>query len=152
MKNLLKTTALVGLVMMVGCTGKHVSTRKNTLVLNGCSPLLNCVSSTAWIFYNKTAPFELLMPSSEAWPAIREVIAEIPRTEIMEASDVYIHAKCKTRVFRFVDNLELVLQPDKTTVSVRSSSTFALFDFGVNRLRIHSLRKKLQARHIIRKD
>lgn len=150
--NRFKMIIVVGLVLMAGCSGKHVSVRDNTLTLNGCYPLPNCVSSTTWILYNKTSPFELAMPSDEAWPRIKEAIAGIPRTEIVEDSDVYIHAKSRTRVFRFVDNLELVLQPNGHTVSVRSSSTIALFDLGVNRLRIYLLRKKLRGLKLIKAD
>jgi uncharacterized protein (DUF1499 family) len=122
----------------------------NNLTLAGCSPLPNCVSSTTGILYNRTSPFELSMPREEAWPSIKEVVANIPRTEIVESNDRYIHAKCKSRVFRFVDHLELLLHPEQNSISVRSSSMMAIFDFGVNRWRIHELRKQLVERKIIK--
>ncbi|MBU1172050.1 MAG: DUF1499 domain-containing protein [Proteobacteria bacterium] len=150
-KKQLKSIAIVfGFILMSGCSGKHVTVRDNTLCLDGCSPLPNCVSSTTRILYNRTSPFELLMPSQEAWPMIKDAISHIPRTEIMEYNDTYIHAKCRTRVFRFVDNLELVLQPDMKTVSVRSSSTIAISDLNVNRMRIYRLRNQLEKMGIIK--
>ena len=100
--------------------------------------------------YNRTSPFELLVPSEAAWPKIKEAVAQIPRAEIVESDDRYLHAKCRSRVFRFVDNLELVLQSDKKTVAVRSSSMIAIFDFGVNRMRIHRLRGRLEEMGLIR--
>ena len=141
---------VIGLLLLSGCAGKHLTvTGDNTLALAGCSPLPNCVSSTTLILYNRTQPFELAISGEEAWPKIKEVIARIPRTEIVEENDVYIHAKCKSRVFRFVDNLELLLQPDKKNIAVRSSSAIAIFDFGVNRWRIHQLRRTLEEMKII---
>ena len=140
-----------GFLLLSGCAGKHLTVAgDNTLVLQGCSPLPNCVSSTTFILYNRTQPFELAMPGEEAWPQIKEVVARIPRTEIVEHTDVYIHAQCKSRVFRFVDNLELLLHPDKQNISVRSSSAIAIFDFGVNRWRIYQLRKTLAEMNIIK--
>jgi uncharacterized protein (DUF1499 family) len=137
--------------MVVGCSGKHVTVHNdNTLTLDGCLLLPNCVSSNAWEFYNSTSPFELLIPVNEAWPMIKETISNIPRTEIIEESDTYIHARCRTRVFRFIDHLELVLDPVQNTIAVRSSSTLAIFDLGVNRLRIYNLRKQLIEKKIIK--
>jgi uncharacterized protein (DUF1499 family) len=148
----LKTIAVViGLWMISGCTGKHLTVLDdNTLSLDGCYPLPNCVSSTTWIFYNRTSPFELAIPREDAWPRIKDVIANIPRTEIVEENDVYIHAKCRSRVFRFVDNLELLLHPDQDKISIRSSSMIAIFDLGVNRWRIYQLRKQLEEMKIIK--
>jgi len=143
--------AVIGLWMVFGCSGKHVTVQNdNTLTLDGCSLLPNCVSSNAWAFYNSTSPFELLIPAQEAWPMIKEIISQIPRTEIVEENATYIHARCRTRVFRFIDHLELVLHPVENTISVRSSSTIAIFDLGVNRLRIYNLRKQLVEKKIIK--
>lgn len=150
--NRLKGIAFViVLSMIVGCSGKHLTVLDNKkLALEGCYPLPNCVSSTTWILYNRTSSFELLIPHEEAWPKIKEVVEDIPRTEIVEENDVYIHAKCISRIFRFVDNLELLLHPDQDKISVRSSSMIAIFDFGVNRWRIYKLRKQLEEMKIIK--
>lgn len=137
--------------LLSGCAGRHLTVAgDNTLALAGCSPLPNCVSSTTLIFYNRTQPFVLTIPADDAWPKITEAVANIPRTEIVEKSGVYLYARCKSRVFRFVDNLELLLHPDKKSISVRSSSAIAIFDFGVNRWRIHQLRKTLIEKQIIK--
>ena len=150
--NQLKMIAIVvWLLLISGCSGSHLTVVDgNILSLEGCSPLPNCVSSTTWILYNRTPQFELLIPSEDAWPIIKDVVANIPRTEIVEQNDFYLHAKCKSLVFRFVDNLGLLLHPDKKNISVRSSSTIAIFDFGVNRWRIRKLRKKLEEMKIIK--
>ncbi len=139
------------LFVLSGCAGKHVAVLEdNSLSLHGCSPLPNCVSSTTSILYNRTSPFVLAMAGPVAWAKIREVVVEMPRTEIVESDDHYLHAKCTSRVFRFVDHLELVLRADGQTVDVRSSSTIAIFDLGVNRMRIAKLRKRLAGMKIIR--
>jgi len=102
------------------------------------------------MFFNKTSPFELAMPEDQAWRIIKDTIENMPRTVIVEEQPGYIHAKCTSLVFRFVDNLELLLNQDTNIITVRSSSTFALFDFEVNYLRIDNLRKTLQEKGAIR--
>ena len=138
-------------ILLFGCSGKHLQVNDdNTLALSGCYPLPNCVSSTTWILYNRTSPFEPALPADEAWVKIKEVIRNMPRTEIVEEDDVYVHAKCTSLVFRFVDNLELLLHPDQNRISVRSSSMIALWDLFVNRWRIYKLRKQLEEMKIIK--
>jgi len=139
------------MVTLPGCAGRHLTVLDDgSPALEGCSPLPSCVSSSAWILYNRTAQFELLSPWETAWPAIKEAVARIPRTEIIESDNVYLHAKCRSRVFGFVDNLELLLHPDKNRISVRSAAAIGLFDFGVNRWRLYSLRKQLEEMKIIK--
>ncbi len=150
-KKLKIIAVIIGFIMISGCSGKHLTKHDdNSLSLDGCTPLPNCVSSTTWILYNWTSSFELLIPKEETWPKIKEVISKTTRTEIVESSDVYIHAKWTSLVFRFVDNLELLIHPDEKTISVRSSSMIAIFDFFVNRLRIYKLRKELEELNIIK--
>ena len=134
-----------------GCSGKHLNVQDdNSLSLGSCFPLPCCVSSNAWLPYNHTSPFALAMPEDKAWPLIIQAVSDMPRTRIVEETDVYLHAKCTSRVFRFVDNLELLLLPGQQTVSVRSSSTIAIFDFGANFWRVHQLRKQLAEAGVIK--
>ena len=139
-------------LLLFGCSGRHLQTNDdNQLELSGCYPLPNCVSSTTWILYNRTSAFEPAIPIDEAWPKIKDVIRSMPRTQIVEENDVYLHAKCTSLVFRFVDNLELLLQPEENLISVRSSSMIALWDLGVNRWRVYKLRKQLEDMGIVKR-
>jgi len=141
---------LLGL-MLVGCSGKHLKVNDdNTMELSGCYPLPNCVSSTTWILYNRTPGFEPAIPADEAWVKIKDVIRQWPRTEIVEEDDVYVHAKCTSLVFRFVDNLELLLHPEENRISVRSSSFIAIWDLFANHWRVFKLRRQLQEMEIIK--
>ena len=134
-----------------GCSGKHLKIQEDdSLALGSCFPLPNCVSSNAWLFYNNVSPFELAITKEEAWPIVKQTVSDMPRTKIVEEDSVYIHAKCTSRVFRFVDNLELLLHPDQNIISVRSSSVIAIFDFGVNHWRVYKLRKQLIEKGVIK--
>jgi uncharacterized protein (DUF1499 family) len=137
--------------VLIGCSGNHLIVKdNNALELCQCLPLPNCVSSNSWVFFNSVAPFETAISADKAWSMVREVVGRLPRTEIVEEHPGYIHAKCRSLVFRFVDNLELLLEPDKGIISVRSSSVIGLFDFGVNYRRVENLRRELIKKGIIR--
>jgi len=137
--------------LFAGCSGSNLIVKDDeSLGLSQCPPLPMCVSSESWLFYNNVTPFTLAVPADRAWGVVREVISSLERTEIVEERTGYIHAKCTSLVFRFVDNLELLLNSENETVSVRSSSVIALFDLGVNYRRVENLRRILTEKGIVK--
>ncbi|MCA8941395.1 MAG: DUF1499 domain-containing protein, partial [Planctomycetes bacterium] len=48
--------------------------------------------------------------------------------------------ECTTAVWRFVDDLELLLDDERSVIDVRSASRVGEFDFGANRGRVETLR------------
>jgi uncharacterized protein (DUF1499 family) len=55
-------------------------------------------------------------------------------------TDGYVRAEATTRWLRFVDDVELWLDPATGLVHVRSASRLGRKDFGVNRARVEALR------------
>lgn len=80
----------------------------------------------------------------------KEIVKEMPRTEIKEITENYLHAECRSMVFRFVDDLELELRPNDGIIAVRSASRKGYSDFGVNRRRVESLRDALRSRGVVK--
>jgi uncharacterized protein (DUF1499 family) len=136
---------------LAGCARSHLTVKDDkSLELSRCLPLPNCVSTDSWMFYNSVDPFELAVPPDNAWDIVKEVVRSLPRTEIVEERSGYIHAECRSLVFGFVDDLELLLDPDRGVISVRSSSAIGLFDFEVNYLRVENLRTILIEKRIVK--
>jgi len=61
-----------------------------------------------------------------------------------------VHVTQKSRFFGFIDDLELKLDPQSKTISIRSASRRGYYDLGVNRRRVENLRKQLKAAGLIR--
>jgi len=78
------------------------------------------------------------------------LIGRLPRSEIVTATDRYLHATLKSRIFGFVDDLELRLDPQTDVIHIRSASRSGHYDLGVNRRRVERLRKQLRAAALIR--
>ena len=72
------------------------------------------------------------------------VVDQLPRSTIVEATDRYLHVECKSRLFRFIDDLELLLDPVTRVIAIRSAARVGKSDLGVNRRRVETLRKKLK--------
>ncbi len=118
--------------------------------LLGCSEGPNCVSTEAQDRMHKIDVFHLKGDFSKNWHEIQDIVAKIPRSIIVRADETYIHAIFKSRIFRFVDNLELLLDPLSGIISIRSGAQSGYWDLGVNRGRAEQLRHELQAKDLIR--
>lgn len=86
---------------------------------------------------------------SEIIPSLVEVVESMPRTTIIEQSEQYIHAEVRSRFFRFIDDIELYVSPDRELI-VRSASRVGRGDAGVNAARVAELRERLTEAGLIR--
>lgn len=114
-----------------------------------CPTSPNCVSSDAPDAKHYIAPLRLTVPALEAWQIVQAVVAERPRTQIIVAEENYLQAECRSRIFGFVDDLELHLRPEEKIIAVRSAARLGYSDFDVNRKRIEALRAELSRRGIV---
>ena len=76
--------------------------------------------------------------SSAALKQLAERIEATPRTEILEQRANYLHATYSSRIFGFIDDVELSAT-DAVTLEARSISRLGESDLGVNAQRLESL-------------
>ncbi len=133
-----------GIVLMALCSGGSGADAEGYGFKPApCPSSPNCVSSVDPDDPHYIAPFTLTVDRAEGWSAVREAVSTLPRTRIVSESKYYLHAECRSKVFGFVDDLELGLDGSTGVVLVRSSSRFGYSDLGVNRKRVERLRKQL---------
>ena len=75
----------------------------------------------------------------------------LPRTDVLKKENNYWKGVCRSLIFRFPDDLEILLIPNNKniknsygTIQIRSSSRFGQSDFGVNKKRVEDLLYKLE--------
>ena len=81
---------------------------------------------------------------------LSKLAENLPRTKVIKKDDIYWKGVCKSLVFRFPDDLEILkiknnheLNSYKGIIQIRSASRFGQSDLGVNQKRIESLLLKL---------
>lgn len=62
--------------------------------------------------------------------------------KIVLEDDFYLWATFNTRIFRFVDDLELRMDKENGVIHIRSSSQVGYSDMGANRRRIENFRAR----------
>lgn len=70
---------------------------------------------------------------------LRQVILNEPRTTITSEEGGYLRAEVRSFLFRFVDDIEFLLDTDSNIIHIRSASRTGYRDFGVNRRRVERI-------------
>jgi uncharacterized protein (DUF1499 family) len=104
------------------------------------------VSSTATDEQHGISPLQFSDSPEEAWARLKQMMADWPRTRILSADDGYLHAECATGVFRFLDDVEFLLDRESRVIHFRACSRVGLGDLGANRRRMERIREAFAAR------
>src|SRR5262245_46267656 len=105
-----------------------------------CPSKPNCVSSLARDAAHQIAPIAFRGDPAQAMRRLRAVIEAMPRTHIVSASDSALRAEFTSRLFRFVDDVDCVVDSAAGVIQIRSASRVGYSDLGVNRTRVEAIR------------
>jgi uncharacterized protein (DUF1499 family) len=108
-----------------------------------CKRTPNCVSSQADPADREHYIAPIVFRGSMR--ALRAAVESMPRTTVISADASSLYAEFRTRLMRYVDDVELYYDQPAGLVHVRSASRLGRRDFGVNRRRIEELRARLTA-------
>lgn len=101
-----------------------------------CSAPAHCVRED-WPLADPAVALRQLAPVLTATPGSR-----VERFDD-QAPQPYLHATATSRFFGFVDDLELLADPERGLLQVRSESRLGDSDLGVNQRRVDELRQAL---------
>ena len=105
-----------------------------------CPSSPNCVSTQAQDEGHAIAPISYRKSRAEAKEALKEVIRSLPRMQLVEEDQTYLHYEATSLLLRFVDDVEFLFDDDTKTIHFRSASRTGYGDLGVNRKRMEQLR------------
>lgn len=131
--------------MMFGTTASHAVDK----TLAPCPTSPNCVSSLAIDQAHFIAPFKIIGAINDASLALKNALLSQERTVITEETENTLHAEATSLVFRFVDDVDVLLDSEARLFHIRSASRIGYGDFGVNRKRVEKLRVQLKAAGVI---
>lgn len=112
-----------------------------------CRRTPNCVSSqadpAAAVHYIAPIPFK--GDAAAAVAAARKAVESMRRATVIREAPGYLYAEFRSRLIRFVDDVEFAFDDQAGVLHVRSSSRIGRRDYGVNRARVESLRRRIAA-------
>jgi len=106
-----------------------------------CPETPNCVSTQSTDEKHKIEPINYNISLEKAKEKIVKIINSIKRTEIVTHTNDYIHGEFKSKLFKFVDDVEFYFDDDEKIIHFKSASRVGRSDLGVNRKRMEDIRK-----------
>lgn len=81
-------------------------------------------------------------PQEQAWQLLKNIITA-QRGKLIEQNQTYLRAEFYSKWMKFVDDLEAHLDKKKAVIHLRSASRLGHYDFGVNRERVETIKRKM---------
>ena len=100
--------------------------------LSACKLTTNCVLQT-WQVEDSEKEFTELI----------HIMENTPRLKIIKKEKNYIHAIAISRIMHFIDDIEIINLSQNNIFQVKSSSRLGIYDLGVNKRRVQTLRFRL---------
>jgi uncharacterized protein (DUF1499 family) len=111
-----------------------------------CPSSPNCVSTLDTSDRHRITPYRYRVSLDEAKRLLKEVVSAQRGARIVKEEETYLHVEFTSRIFRFVDDVEFVLEDGTKTIHFRSASRTGYSDFGVNRKRMEEIRRLLNGK------
>ena len=109
--------------------------------LRPCSTRPNCVCSEFKDSPSYVEPLKIFGSSNNDWERAKRIIREMGgKIELEDES--YLWITFSTRIFRFIDDLELRIDEENEVIHIRSSSRVGYSDLSANRKRIEVFRER----------
>lgn len=106
----------------------------------------NCVSSQADAAdaEHYIAPIAYKGDTAAAMAAVRKAVEGMHDATVIRQEGGYLYAEFRTKLMRFVDDVEFLHDEKAGLLHVRSASRLGRRDFGVNRARVEAIRKRIK--------
>ena len=108
----------------------------------------NCVSSQAdpADAEHYIAPIPFKGDALAAMAAVRKAIESMRGGTVIRHEGSYLYAEYRSKLMRFVDDVEFLFDEKTGLIHVRSASRLGRRDMGVNRARVEALRARIEGR------
>ncbi len=111
-----------------------------------CPPTPNCVCTQCDDPQHHMPPIPFTGDAASIKRRIRQVVENMPRAKIVEESDNWLRAEFKSAIFRFVDDVEFLIDEPAQIVHFRSASRVGYSDLQANRKRMAAITGALTER------
>ncbi len=127
----------ISLLIFLGILFDPIAMNAHVLVtidnnLSDCKLITNCIFQS-W----------KVDDSEKAFTELIQILENTPRVKIIKKEKDYIHAISTSRIMKFIDDIEIKNLNLDNILQVKSSSRLGIFDLGVNKRRVQTLRFRL---------
>lgn len=125
-------------IIALGCSRSVTGIQNGRLMPCPRSP--NCVSSYETDTSHQTEPLTYNGPREKAINAVLSILEAMPEAIIIKSDVDYVHAEFRSKIFKFVDDVEFQFVEASPVIHIRSASRVGYSDLGVNKKRMELIR------------
>jgi uncharacterized protein (DUF1499 family) len=92
---------------------------------------------------SRIEPLPLGINPDRTWNALRQMLRTGERMTLVVDAPRYLHVESRTKLFRFIDDLEFVRDDAAGVIHVRSAARSGKYDMNANRRRMDRIRTEL---------
>jgi uncharacterized protein (DUF1499 family) len=133
------------LLALVGCHPRPANLATPGEALRPCPGTPNCVSTEAADAGHALPAVPFRGTPEAAQSRARQALLAEPRTRIVLEAPGYLRAESRSRLIRFVDDVEVVVDGTARVIRFRSASRVGRSDMGVNRKRMQRFTQRFRA-------
>ena len=112
--------------------------------LTPCPSSPNCVSSLSKGRKHTIEPLQYTGSRDETRHRLIGILEKQAAARVIINETDYIHAEFRSRIFKFVDDVEFLFSDENKTIHVKSASRRGYSDLGANRRRVERLRRAFE--------
>jgi uncharacterized protein (DUF1499 family) len=116
--------------------------RSTPTSLAPCPDKPNCVSTEATQGSRRMEPIPFEGEPELALGRLARIVESMPGGEVRRREPGYLHATFTTRLMKYVDDVDLMIDPDARVIRFRSASRIGTWDLGTNRRRMRQIRRR----------
>ena len=131
---------VIALAVLSALATKPKNLGANNDRLAPCPNSPNCVSTQNADSQHTIEAIVFDGSPEDAMRKLKAVLAVIPRMKIITETESYIHAEATSLIFRFMDDVEFVVDRQANLIHFRSASRVGNSDMGANRKRMEEIR------------
>ncbi len=114
-----------------------------------CPATPNCVSTDAPESSQRLEPVPFTDSPASALTRATAALLEEKRTTIVQDGPDHLKAESRSLIFRFVDDVEIIVDAERRVFRFRSASRVGQSDLGVNRRRMERISERLRAPAVV---
>lgn len=100
----------------------------------------NCVSTQTADRSHWIAPINFEGPPERVIDSIDRIVRNMNGSTVIERETYYLYVEFRSPLFRFVDDVEFLIEPESKRIHFRSASRVGHSDLGANRKRMEQFR------------
>jgi len=133
--------AAAAALLCVACAGTTPQRQAGSPALAPCPSSPNCVSSLDPDPSHRVDPLPLRGAANAGIADLKRLVAGMPRARVAAEGSGYLRAEFKSLIFRFVDDVEFLVDEAAGVIHIRSASRVGSSDLGVNRSRVEQIHR-----------